>query len=192
MLRELYTFSILRLATLLEERIISLISQVWKGKLGGVSTLANGLTRLARFSALCLSCSSFWLQLWWTAFLSPTFGPGTSWKEKGVSICKSSEVHRKVINIVVTLPPAGPRKEIMNDVAIWKQETLLTTVEQGLPKNAVWASVRMLFYKRNKIKPNPNLGSYNNYISSSRVLPSAKEGERREGDPNTQAKRAIR
>lgn len=68
--------------------------------------------------------------------LSPTFGPGTYWKEKSVSICKSSEVHRKVINIVVTLSPAGPRKEIMNDVAIWKQETLLTTVGQRLPKNA--------------------------------------------------------
>lgn len=32
MLRELYIFSILRLATLLEERIISLISQVWERK----------------------------------------------------------------------------------------------------------------------------------------------------------------
>lgn len=69
-------------------------------------------------------------------FLSPTLGPGTYWKGKGVSICKSSEVHRRVINIVVTLSPAGPRKEIMNDVAIWKQETLLTTVEHRRPKNA--------------------------------------------------------
>lgn len=191
MLRELYAFSILRLVTLLEKRIISLIAQVWERKAMRGFPLANGLTRLARFSALCLSCSSFWLQLWWTAFLSSTFGPGTYWKEKGVFICKSSEVHRKVINIVVTLSLASPRKEIMNDVAIWKQETLLTTVEQGLAKNAVWVSVRMLFYKRNKIKPNPNLGSYSNYVSSSRVLPSAEDGERREGDPDTQAKRAI-
>lgn len=40
----------------------------------------------------------------------------------------------------------------MNDVAIWKQETLLTTVEQGLPKNAVWASVRMFFLQEEQNK----------------------------------------
>lgn len=49
----------------------------------------------------------------------------------------------------------------------------------------------LFFYKRNKIKPNPNLGSYNNYVSSRRVLPSAEDGERREGDPDTKESNTL-
>lgn len=48
-------------------------------------------------------------------FLSSTFGPETYWTEKGVSTCKGSEVHRKVVNIAATLSPVGSRKEIIND-----------------------------------------------------------------------------
>lgn len=50
-------------------------------------------------------------------FLSSTLGPETYWTEKGVSTCKGTEVHRKVIDAaVVTLSPVSSRKEIINDM----------------------------------------------------------------------------
>lgn len=63
--------------------------------------------------------------------------------------------------MVVPLSLAGSSKEIINEGAIWKQETLLMTVEQGLPKNTESEQVpRCSFYKRKKIKQNPNVGAF--------------------------------
>lgn len=49
-------------------------------------------------------------------FLPSTVGPEPYWTEKGVSTCKGSDVHRKVIDKAVTLSPVGSRREIINDM----------------------------------------------------------------------------
>lgn len=112
-------------------------------------------------------------------FLLSTYEPG----KKGVSTCKDSEVHRKVIDRILTLSRFKER----NNEWCGNLETRQLIKDNGArasEERRVWASKRMLFSQEEWNKAKSYIICVSETVlhrfSKSRVLPSDRRGEMRQ------------